>query len=108
MTPHETAARQLAALEQQHADLEERITQLRRYLIDTADTNTIHLDGQPMWHIRRRRTFNTSRAIETLPPETLAAITTPKIDGTLLKKLSPALWETCTTEGDPYLTKATR
>jgi hypothetical protein len=98
---------QLVDLEARKADLDDLITQTKAALIaDRQPGDTITYGGAPVYKVSQRRTFDAKIAADTLPPDVAAAATVAKIDGTALKRLSPALWETCCTLSEPYLAKA--
>lgn len=102
---HALAAR-LAALEDRKADIDAEIAALRSALLATApEGSTITVAGQPRWRVNPgRRTFSEAKAIDLLPAAVLEMATVQKIDGAKVRKISEALWETCTTQGAAFLT----
>lgn len=98
----------LVDLEARRADIDETITQLKAAIIaEHQPGDNIMFGGEPMYKVTQRRTFDTKTAATTLPAEVIEAATVSKIDGTVVKRISPALWETCCTLSEPFLTKAT-
>ena len=107
MNHTEALIAQLVDLEARRADLDTHIAQVKAQLLDgVAPGDTLTFNGQPVYKVTQRRTFDAKVAADTLPAEVAAAATVAKIDGAKVKHLSPALWEACCTVSEPYLTKA--
>ena len=107
MNHTEALIAQLVNLEARRADLDELIAQTKAALIANRQPgDTLTYDGNPVYKVTQRRSFDAKIAEATLPPDVAAAATVAKIDGTALKRLSPALWESCCTLSEPFLTKA--
>ena len=107
MNHTEALIAQLVDLEARKAHLETTIAEVKAQLIATATPgDTLTFGGEPVYKVTQRRTFNEKIAADTLPAEVTAAATVTKIDGAAVKRISPALWETCCTLSEPFLAKA--
>lgn len=100
----ETAAAELVTLQERIAELTMRAAELKAAILaDTQPGDVVSIAGTPAWKVTTRRTFREGKARQHLDAGLLAAITVDKIDGAALKRLSPALWEACCDESEPYL-----
>ena len=107
MTKTEALIAQLVDLEARRADLDTHIATVKAQLLDgTAPGDTLTFNGEPLYKVTQRRTFDAQVAADTLPPEVVEAATVAKIDGAKVKHISPALWESCCTVSEPFLAKA--
>ena len=98
-------ATRLVDLEARKADLELEIKRIKAELLAAAEPgDTIAVGGINLYRVTQRRNFNADIAADTLPAEVAAAATVTKIDGAAVKRISPALWESCCTLSEPYLT----
>ena len=98
----------LVDLEARRADIDDTIAQLKAAIIaEHGVGDPVLFHGEPMYKVAQRRTFDAKTAADTLPAEVIEAATVSKIDGAAVKRISPALWETCCTLSEPFLTKAT-
>lgn len=104
-----TAAR-LTAIEHTIDNLTAEAKRLRQTLVDAVETGgTITTpDGTPLYRVAPgRRTFKPQLAQQLITDQAiLDACTRTAIDGAAVKRLSPALWEQCCTQGEPFLTRA--
>lgn len=107
MTDIEATAKELVELEERHAEIGLRIKHLRQALVDAVEVGGIVAVGDmPLYKVNPgRRTFKEDLARERLPAEVLDACTVAKIDGAKVKHLSPAVWESCCTQGEAFLAK---
>ena len=98
-------AERLAALESAAADIAEQIDALRAELLAASmPGDVITAGGVPRWRMAPgKRTFTESIARATLPPTIVEQATVTKLDGAAVKRISPALWEACCVQGDPFL-----
>lgn len=108
MTDIAATAARLAAIEHTIADLTDEARTLRQMLVDAVEVGgTIYSDGTPLYRVAPgRRTFKPAVADHFLSDTLRQACTKQVIDGAAVKKLSPALWEQCCTQGEPFLTRA--
>lgn len=98
-------AERLAALEAQAADLAEQIHALRTEILAAATPgDVIEAGGAPRWRVAPgKRTFTENIARATLPPAIVEQATVAKLDGAAVRRISPALWEACCIQGQPFL-----
>lgn len=97
----------LLDLEERRAHIDEAINGIKAQLLAESNPgDTLRIGDTPVLVVTQRRTFNEKAARDTLPPTVIEAATVAKIDGQAVKRISPALWESCCTLSEPYLTKA--
>lgn len=107
MNTEEALIAQLVDLEARRAHLDDTINAIKAQLLANRQPgDTLTLNGEPLYKVTQRRTFSEKAAADTLPAEVVEAATVTKIDGAAVKRISPALWETCCTLSEPYLSKA--
>lgn len=109
MTDIAATAARLAAIEHTIADLTDEARTLRQMLVDAVEVGgTIqNTDGTPLYRVAPGRLTFKPAVADTILSDTLRqACTKQVIDGAAVKKLSPALWEQCCTQGEPFLTRA--
>jgi hypothetical protein len=98
-------ARRLAAAEAAMEQVAAVVRDLRAQLLEQLDDGQeVEFEGRPLYRrMPGRRAFRSDLAAQILPPEVAAACGRTVIDGGLVKRMSPALWEGCCEVGQPYL-----
>ena len=108
MTDIQVLARRRLSLAEQRESIDAAIAAIDAQLTDAIEVGgKVEIDGQPVFKVQQRRTFDVERARQLCPPEVIAAATVPTLDTKALKHLLPAaLIEQCMKPGAIYVSKA--
>ena len=108
MNDNTVHARRRLSLVEQRESIDAAIAAIDAQLTDAIEIGgKVEIDGQPVFKVQQRRTFDTERARQLCPPEVIAAATVPALDTKALKNLiGQALIEQCMKPGAIFVSKA--
>lgn len=112
MTEHniEVLARRRLALLAQREEIDQAIAEVDARLLAACPVGErIEVDGQPVFRVQQRRTFDVEVAKRVVPAALIAAATVPTVDAKALKALlPPAVLDACMVEGAVFVARAGR
>jgi len=110
MTDVQTDARRRLALLAQREEIDQALAEVDARLLAACPVGErIEVDGQPVFRVQQRRTFDVEVAKRVVPAALIAAATVPTVDAKALKALlPPAVLDACMVEGAVFVARAGR
>ena len=99
--PLEVLARRRLALLEQRETIDAAIAAIDTQIVDAVEVGgAVDVGGKAAFRVQQRRTFDTERARQILPPALIEQATVPTLDKQALKALiPPALLDACMKPG---------
>jgi len=106
----QTDARRRLALLAQREEIDQALAEVDARLLAACPVGErIEVDGQPVFRVQQRRTFDVEVAKRVVPAALIAAATVPTVDAKALKALlPPAVLDACMVEGAVFVARAGR